>query len=60
MYVLVAIVKKRLGTKLDLYTLLQILSTSLFEKIELQQAFSSPDYTNTPDVSANQLQLFNF
>jgi hypothetical protein len=59
-YVLVAIVKKRLGTKLDLYTLLQILSTSLFEKIELQQAFSCPDYTNAADPTANQLQLFNF
>lgn len=59
-YVLVAIVKKRLGTELDLYTLLQILSTSLFEKIELQQAFSCPDYTGAPDPAANQLQLFNF
>lgn len=59
-YVLVAIVKKRLGTKLDLYTLLQILSTSLFEKTELQQAFSCPDYTNPSSPAANQLQLFNF
>jgi IS4 transposase len=59
-YVLVAIVKKRLGTKLDLYTLLQILSTTLFQKVELQQAFSCPDYTNPSSPAANQLQLFNF
>ena len=59
-YVLVAIVKKRLDTKLDLYTLLQILSTTLFEKIALQQAFSSSDYTNADTPSANQLQLFDF
>jgi hypothetical protein len=58
--VLVAIVKKRLDTKLDLYTLLQILSTTLFEKIALQQAFSSSGYTNGDTPSANQLQLFNF
>ncbi len=59
-YVLVAIVKKRLGTEHDLYTLLQILSTSLFEKTELQRAFACPHYINPPDPSANQLQLFNF
>jgi len=59
-YVLVAIVKKRLDSKLDLYTLLQILSTTLFEKITLQQAFSSPEYTNADAPAANQLQLFNF
>lgn len=59
-YVLVAIVRKRLGTPLELYTLLQILSVSLFEKVELQQAFAVPDYTSASPESSNQLQLFDF
>jgi hypothetical protein len=37
-YVLIAIVKKRLDLEVSLYTLLQILSVSLFEKIPIQQA----------------------
>jgi hypothetical protein len=51
-YVLVAIVKKHLNTNLNLYTILQILSVSLFEKIPIFQALS-PDYcekSNEPDL----------
>src|SRR5574338_1593530 len=40
-YVLVAIVKKRLNLDASLYTLLQILSVTLFEKMPLQQAFTT-------------------
>jgi hypothetical protein len=59
-YVLVAIVKKRLDLKPDLYTLLQILSVHIFQRTELRQALSGADY-KTPDLPApNQLQLFNF
>lgn len=36
-YVLVAIIKKRLGLKIELYTILQILSLTLFEKTPLDQ-----------------------
>lgn len=43
-YVLVAIVKKRLGLDASLYTLLQIFSLTLFEKIPIQQAFAGNDY----------------
>ena len=43
-YVLVAIVKKRLNLDASLYTLLQILSVTLFEKMPLQQAFPGSDY----------------
>ena len=43
-YVLVAIVKKRLNLDASLYTLLQILSVTLFEKMPLQQAFPDSDY----------------
>ena len=39
-YVLVAIVKKRLNLDASLHTLLQILSVTLFEKMPLQQAFA--------------------
>jgi hypothetical protein len=42
-YVLIAIVKKRLHLEVSLYTLLQILSVSLFEKMPTQQAFSDPN-----------------
>ena len=40
-YVLVAIIKKRLGIKADLYTILQVLSLTLFEKITLKQIWLS-------------------
>jgi hypothetical protein len=59
-YVLVAIVKKRLGLERDLYTLLQILSVTLFEKTELLPALSGSGYRAEEGQSRNQLQLFNF
>ena len=43
-YVLVAIVKKRLKLDASLYTLLQVLSVTLFEKMPMQQAFPGSDY----------------
>jgi hypothetical protein len=57
-YVLVAIVRKRLGIQRDLYTLLQILSVSLFEKTPLLLALSTPDYKSAPCPEPNQLLLF--
>ena len=59
-YVLVAILKKRLGIEHSLYTILQILSVSAFERIELSQAFSSTTRTNADEPCRNQLQLFDF
>jgi hypothetical protein len=59
-YVLVAIVKKRLNLKASLYTLLQILSVTLFEKISLQQALTGNDYKTNPGDHDNQLDLFDF
>jgi hypothetical protein len=58
-YVLVAIVKKRLNLDASLYTLLQILSVTLFEKMPLQQAFPGSDYGNTEGNPRNQLNLFD-
>jgi len=58
-YVLVAIVKKRLHLDASLYTILQVLSVSLFEKMPLSQAFASSDYKNPEAPSCKQLILFN-
>lgn len=57
-YVLVAIMKKRLKIDLSLYTILQILSVTLFEKIPISQAFSPDSYTNKINANCNQLNLF--
>jgi hypothetical protein len=59
-YVLVAIVKKRLNLDASLYTLLQILSVTLFEKMPLQQAFTTSASIENQTNSNNQLFLFNF
>jgi DDE family transposase len=59
-YVLVAIVKKRLNLDASLYTLLQILSVTLFEKMMLCQAVTGADYKPDNDVQSNQLNLFAF
>jgi hypothetical protein len=57
-YVLIAIVKKELQINASLYTLLQILSVSVFEKTELSSAFQGDALTNDLLDSANQLNLF--
>lgn len=53
-YVLVAIVRKRLNLDVSLYTLLQIFSLTLFEKMPLQQAFEG----ESDVIHPNQLNLF--
>lgn len=59
-YVLVAIIKKQLNLETSLYTLLQILSVTLFEKIPLQQALVNSQYKSNSSEFDNQLDLFNF
>ena len=49
-YVLVAIVKKRLDLEASLYTLLQILSVMLFEKMAFYQALTGADYRSEDDI----------
>jgi hypothetical protein len=56
-YVLVAIVKKRLKIDRSLYTILQILSVSLFEKTPILQVLSATDYENDTPDDDNQLNL---
>jgi transposase len=58
-YVLVAIVRKKLNLNVSLYTLLQVLSLTLFEKMPLQQAFPGDEYTSDNDSIGNQLNLFS-
>ncbi len=58
-YVLVAIMKKRLRMDLSLYTILQILSITLFEKMPILQALTADDYTNTITSNHKQLKLFD-
>ena len=58
-YVLVAIVKKRLGLDASLYTLLQILSLTLFEKMPILQALSQEPPPTADSVENNQLNLFS-
>ena len=57
-YVLIAIVKKRLALDASLYTLLQILSLTTFEKMPLKQALSLADHTSSLLDNPNQLNLF--
>ena len=59
-YVLIAIVKKELHLNASLYTLLQILSVSVFEKNQLPQAFAGSRYISEQADPANQLNLFDF
>jgi hypothetical protein len=58
-YVLVAIMKKRLCIEVELYTILQILSVSLFENMPILQLFSNEDCENEHGDSRNQLMLFD-
>ena len=57
-YVLVAIVRKRLNLDVSLYTLLQVLSLTLFEKMPLQQAFPDSKHRSESLGICNQLNLF--
>ena len=58
-YVLVAILRKRLGLEASLYQILQILSLTLFEKVPILQALEPSDSQNDSDADPNQLILFN-
>jgi hypothetical protein len=59
-YALIAIVKKELHLDASLYQLLQILSVSVFEKIELRRAFAKEEIRIHEDAFSKQLPLFDF
>ena len=58
-YLLVAIIKKRLHLDASLHTLLQILSVTVFEKITLAQALTPQTFNQEPGLSDNQMNLFD-
>jgi len=58
-YVLVAIIKKQLNLDLNLYTILQILSVTLFEKVPIVQVLMEAGYKTDDTDFCNQLMLFD-
>jgi hypothetical protein len=58
-YVLVAIIKKQLNLDLNPYTILQILSVTLFEKVSILQVLMEAGYKTDNTDSCNQLMLFD-
>ena len=58
-YVLVAIIKKRMKIDLSLYTILQIFSITLFEKMPISRAFTDDTYKNKITSGHIQLNLFD-
>ncbi len=59
-YLLVAIVRKRLGLRASLYQILQILSVTLFEKVPVLRALEASSFHDDLLEDPNQLILFNF
>lgn len=57
-YVLVAIMKKRMKLDQSLYTILQILSVTVFEKMPILSVFADDDYKLPENENDNQLKLF--
>ena len=57
-YVLIAIVKKRLALEASFYTLLQVLSVNIFERLPINQLLASRGSEIQPGDFANQLNLF--
>jgi hypothetical protein len=55
---MVAIIKKRLKIEASLYTILQILSVSVFERTELSQLLAFYNYKNSTTAKPKQLNLF--
>ena len=58
-YLLIAIIRKRLYLELPLYTILQVLSVSLFEKTPILRAFQDMDYITQNSDIHKQLMLFD-
>lgn len=58
-YVLVAIIKKRLNLQASLYNILQILSATIFERMRLNQLLADSEYKTEKCKEANQLILFD-
>lgn len=58
-YVLIALVKKRMNFDITLYTFLQILSVSVFEQVNILQLVTNSAGTISENIPCNQLNLFD-
>jgi hypothetical protein len=58
-YVLMAIVRKRLKLDVSLYTLMQVFSVTVFEKVSIESVISQTAYSSELATDDNQLNLFN-
>jgi IS4 transposase len=58
-YLLVAIMKKRLKIEASLYTILQVLSVTIFERMSILQALTNVDYITEQTNESKQLLLFS-
>ena len=58
-YLLVAILKKRLKIEASLYTILQVLSVTIFERMPILQALTDSNYITDQAVQSKQLLLFS-
>ncbi len=57
-YVLVAIIRKRLKLDASLYTLMQVFSVKVFEKASIESVISQTTDSSPPVIDGNQLKLF--
>ena len=58
-YVLIAIIRKRLNLHLNLHTILQVLSLTVFEKLPLEQLLTQGPHLTPNPLPDNQLNLFD-
>ena len=58
-YLLIAIIKKRLGLNQELYNILQVLSVCIFEKAPINQLFRNEKYNNEERPKHKQLKMFD-
>ena len=59
-YVLVAIIRKRLKLDVSLYTLMQVFSVTVFEKASIESVILQTAYSSEPVMDGNQLDLFSY
>jgi IS4 transposase len=59
-YLLVAIAKKTLGVDVSLYTFMQVVGLTAFEKMPILRVFDRRSLQNNPPLDPNQLNLFHF
>ena len=59
-YVLVAIIRKRLKLEVSLYTLMQVFSVTVFEKASIESLILQTADSSEPMMDDNQLNLFSY